>query len=50
MAQWTITQHPRPGQNYGPGKELQSVRDAWDMYLQAQPEAEAEPEMELSIS
>ena len=40
----TIVQHPRPGQNYGPGKEPQAVRDAWDRHLQTQREAEQEPE------
>ena len=41
-------QHPRPAQNYGPGKEPQSVRDAWDAHLQSQHEAEPEPEAEAS--
>jgi hypothetical protein len=46
MAKATIVQ-PRPAQNYGPGKEPQSVRDAWDRHLQNQREAE-EPEAEAS--
>jgi hypothetical protein len=48
MARMTIVQHPQPGQNYGPGKEPQAVRDAWDKHLQAQQDAEAEPEAEIS--
>ena len=40
----TLVQLPRPAQNYGPGKEPQSVRDAWDAHLQTQHEAEAEAE------
>ena len=43
MATATVVQ-PRPAQNYGPGKEPQSVRDAWDRHLQTQREAEQEPE------
>jgi hypothetical protein len=46
VAKVTIVQHPQPGQNYGPGKEPQSVRDAWDAHLQR--EAEPEPEAEAS--
>ena len=41
---------PRPGQNYGPGKEPQAVRDAWDFHLEAQSAAEAVPEAELEIT
>ena len=37
---------PRLTRDYEPGKEPQSVRDAWDAYLQAQREAAAEPEAE----
>jgi hypothetical protein len=48
MAKVTIAQHLRPGQNYGPGKEPQSVRDAWDTHLQTQREAEQEAEAEAS--
>jgi hypothetical protein len=33
--------HPWAGQNYGPGREPQTVRDAYDRHLQAQQEAEA---------
>ena len=39
----TLVQHARPAQNYGPGKEPQSVRDAWDAHLHNQHEAEPEP-------
>jgi hypothetical protein len=46
---------PRPGdfpglltQDYGPGREPQSVRDAWDRHLQGQREAKQEPEAEAS--
>ena len=35
-------------QNYGPGKEPQSVRDAWDAHLHSQHETEPEPEAEAS--
>ena len=42
----TLVQHARPAQNYGPGKEPQSVRDAWDAHLHSQHEAEPEPEAE----
>ena len=45
-AKVTLIQLPRPAQNYGPGKEPQSVRDAWDAHLQAQREHEPEPEAE----
>ena len=38
---------PARAQNYDPGKEPQSVRDAWDRHLQNQREAE-EPEAEAS--
>jgi hypothetical protein len=48
MAKVTIVHHPRPGQNHGPGNEPQSVRDAWDAHLQAQSEAELEPEAAAS--
>lgn len=48
MAKVTIVHHPSPGRNYGPGREPQSVRDAWDAHLQAQREADAEPEAEAS--
>jgi hypothetical protein len=48
MATVTIVQHPRPGQDHGPGNEPQSVRDAWDRHLQTQREAEQEPEAEAS--
>ena len=41
-------QHPRLTRDYGPGKEPQSVRDAWDAHLQAQREAAPEPEAEPS--
>ncbi len=44
MAKVTIAQQPRPAQDYGPGKEPQSVRDAWDSHLHNQREAETEPE------
>ena len=44
----TLVQHARPAQNYGPGKEPQSVRDAWDAHLHRQHEAEPEPEAEAS--
>jgi len=40
----TLVQHARPAQNYGPGKEPQSVRDAWDAHQHSQHEAEPEPE------
>jgi hypothetical protein len=48
VARVTITQHPRPGQNYGPGIEPQGVRDAWDAYLHgtAGEREEAEPQPE----
>ncbi len=36
-----IVQHPRSGQNYGPGSEPQAVRDAWDAHLR---ETGGEPE------
>ena len=39
-------QHPQLTQDYGPGKEPQSVRDAWDAHLQSQREAAPEPEAE----
>ena len=42
----TLVQHPRLAQDYGPGKEPQSVRDAWDAHLNSQHEAEPEPEAE----
>ena len=42
----TLVQHARPAQNYGPGKEPQSVRDAWDAHLQNQHETETETETE----
>ena len=48
MAKVTIVQHPQPGQNYGPGKEPQSVRAASDAHLHNQREAEQEPEAEAS--
>jgi hypothetical protein len=48
MARITTVHHPLPGQNYGPGMEPQSVRDAWDAHLQSQREAEQEPEAEAS--
>jgi hypothetical protein len=48
MAKATIVHHPRLTQDYGPGKEPQSVRDAWDAHLQSQREAEQEPEAEAS--
>jgi hypothetical protein len=48
MAKVTIVQHPRLTLDYGPGKEPQSVRDAWDKHLQSQREAEQEPEAEAS--
>jgi hypothetical protein len=44
----TIVRHPRLTQDYGPGKEPQSVRDAWDAHLQTQREAVQEPEAEAS--
>jgi hypothetical protein len=50
MAKVTTVQHPRPSQNYGPGKEPQAVRDAWDKHLQAQQEADAEAELEAAVS
>jgi hypothetical protein len=43
-----IVQQPRPGQNYGPGREPASVRDAWDKQLQGQREAEQDAEAEAS--
>lgn len=46
----TIVQHARPGQNYGPGREPQSVRDAWDAHLKAQPGKQAEREREAEAS
>jgi hypothetical protein len=48
MAKVTVIQHARPAQNFGPGKEPPSVRDAWDAHLQSQREAEQEPEAEAS--
>jgi hypothetical protein len=48
VAEVTIVQHPQPGQNYGPGKEPESVRDAWDAHLRNQREAGPEPEAEAS--
>jgi hypothetical protein len=41
--------HPLPGQNYAPGKEPQSVRDAYDKHLRAQQEADADIELEADI-
>jgi hypothetical protein len=41
-------QQPRLNRDYGPGREPQSVRDAWDARLQAQREAAPEPEAEPS--
>jgi hypothetical protein len=35
-----IVQRPRPGHNYGPGREPACVRDAWDRQLQGLREAE----------
>ena len=35
-------QHPRLTQDYRPGKEPQSVRDAWDAHLHGQHEPEPE--------
>jgi hypothetical protein len=49
MAQSTIVVHPSLGQNYGPGKEPEAVRAAWDRHLQAQPLATAEAELEAEI-
>jgi hypothetical protein len=43
-----IIQHPRPGQNYGPGREPASVRDAWDRQLHVLHEAEQDAEAEAS--
>ena len=43
-------QHPRLTQDYGPGKEPQSVRDAWDAHLQSQRETEPEPEAEARLT
>ena len=40
---WITTQQPPGGQG-----EPQSVRDAWDARLQAQREAEQQPEAEAS--
>lgn len=40
-------QQPQLTRDYGPGTEPQSVRDAWDAYLQAQRAAVPEPEPEL---
>ncbi len=48
MAKVIIVQQPRPAQDYGPGKEPRSVRDAWDIHLQSQREAGQEPEAEAS--
>jgi hypothetical protein len=48
VARVTIVHNPLPGQNYGPGMEPQSIRDAWDAHLQGQPQAELEPEAEAS--
>jgi hypothetical protein len=33
MAKVTTVWHPKPGQNYGPGCEPQTVRDAYDSVL-----------------
>jgi hypothetical protein len=42
-------QRPAVGaQHHGPETEPQSVRDAWDNYLQARREAEPQPEAEAS--
>jgi hypothetical protein len=41
-------QHPRLNRDRGPGREPQSVRDAWDARLQAQRAAAPEPEAEPS--
>ena len=43
-------QHPRLNRDCGPGREPQSVRDAWDAYLQAQRAAAPEPELEAEPS
>jgi hypothetical protein len=48
MPKVTIVQLARLTQDYGPGREPQSVRDVWDKHLQGQPEAEQEPEAEAS--
>jgi hypothetical protein len=45
-AKATLVHLPRPAQNYGRGKEPQSVRDAWDAHLHNQQEPEPEPEAE----
>jgi hypothetical protein len=49
MAQVTTVHQPRPWQDWGPGHEPESVREAYDDRLRAQAEtqAEAEPEAEI---
>jgi hypothetical protein len=46
VPQWIIHHQPRPGQNYGPGREPESVRVAWDRHLEAENSSEAEAEAE----
>jgi hypothetical protein len=43
-----IVQQPRPGQNYRPGREPASVRDAWDKQRHGHREAEQDAEAEAS--
>ena len=49
-ARVTLVQLPRPAQNYGPGKEPQGVRDAWDAHLHSQHEPEPEAEAEAGLT
>jgi hypothetical protein len=48
MTEGTTVRELRPGQNYGPGREPASVRDAWDKQLQRRREAEQDAEAEAS--
>jgi hypothetical protein len=59
MAKWTHVQHSRPTQAWGPGREPQSVRDAYDAQArnraqvrdaERKSEAEREAEREAEIS
>jgi hypothetical protein len=38
----TLVLHATRGQNWGPGQEPQSVRDAWDKHLETRQQAEAD--------
>ena len=49
MTKVTIVHQPRSWQNWGPGHEPESVREAYDDRLRAQAEAQAEAEQEAEI-